>query len=183
VAATAIAAAAVLAAGCGSSSPQTSSTAADQPQSIATAAYKYSACMRDHGVPDFPDPQVSSSGGQVSVRQMVPASAGQSPQFKTAQKSCQSILPGAGNVNPAQAAAQQRAHKQVLLAFARCLRTHGLANFPDPNSQGQLTSQMISAAGIDLHQPAVLTAAKECVGVTHGAITIAQVQAAIAHGG
>jgi hypothetical protein len=181
VAAVAIAAAAVLAAGCGSSSPKTSS-AADPPQSIATAAYKYSACMRDHGVPDFPDPRVSSSGGQVSVRQMVPASAGQSPQFKTAQKSCQSIMPGA-NINPTQVAAHQQAHKQVLLAFVRCLRAHGLPDFPDPNSQGQLTTQMISAAGIDLHQPAVLTAGKACVGVTRGAITVAQVEAAVAHGG
>jgi hypothetical protein len=42
---------------------------------------------------------------------------------------------------------------------------------------------MISAAGIDLHQPAVLTAAKACVGVTRGAITMAQIEAAIAHGG
>jgi hypothetical protein len=65
------------------------------------------------------------------------------------------------------------------LAFARCLRRHGLARFPDPNSQGQITRQMISAAGIDLHQPAVLSAAKACVGVTHGVITQADVDRAI----
>jgi hypothetical protein len=174
---------AALAAGCGSSSPPTASAAADKTQNIAVDAYKYSACMRAHGVTNFPDPQVSTSPGHVAIRQMVPSGVAQSPQFKSAQKSCQSIMPGAGNINPAQVAQQQQAHKQVLLTFVRCLRSHGLPDFPDPNSQGQLTPQMISAAGIDLHQPAVLTAGKECVGVTHGAITVAQVEAAIAHGG
>jgi hypothetical protein len=38
-----------------------------------------------------------------------------------------------------------------------------------------LTLQMMSAAGVDLKAPSFFTAAKACVRVTHGAITLAQV--------
>jgi hypothetical protein len=62
---------------------------------------------------------------------------------------------------------------------ARCLRDHGVTDFPDPNAQGQLSLQMISAAGVDLHAPSFFTAAKSCVGVTRGAIPLAAVERAI----
>jgi len=38
---------------------------------------------------------------------------------------------------------------------------------------------MIDAAGINLHQPAALTAARACIGVTHGLINGAMVEHAI----
>jgi hypothetical protein len=62
-----------------------------------------------------------------------------------------------------------------LLAFARCLRSHGFPKFPDPNRSGQLTHQMLAQAGIDLHEPALLQAADACTSVTHGVITKAAV--------
>ncbi len=66
-----------------------------------------------------------------------------------------------------------------MLAFARCLRAHGLTNFPDPTSQGQLNPAMIQSAGVDLHAANVLPAARACVGVTNGTITMADVYRAI----
>jgi hypothetical protein len=62
-------------------------------------ALKMSACMRSHGVPNFPDPKFSSSGGGVRVRLKVGSSSGidpSSPQFQAAMKACQSNLPGGG---------------------------------------------------------------------------------------
>jgi hypothetical protein len=173
---------ALLAGACGSSPSKTSDTTASNstsPRSLAAAVYKHAACMRDHGVPNFPEPQVSTTPSSVRVRQMVPGSLAASPQFKAAQKACQGILPDPSNASPAQQAAEQHARTQYLLAFARCLRSHGVANFPDPTGQGQLTLDMIRAAGVDLHAPGFLTAAKACVGVTHGAITPAQVLQAV----
>jgi len=71
------------------------------------------------------------------------------------------------------------AHSQVqiaaMLTFARCLRSHGFANFPDPTSTGELTHAMVAAAGINVHQPAALQAADACVSGTHGVITKATV--------
>jgi hypothetical protein len=173
------AAAALALAGCGGSGRAPATTAGGKPADGGQAAYRYAACMRNHGVANFPDPKVTVGNGSVKVAMMVtPAITGQA-SFKSAQRACQRILPGPGNLSPAQVAAQQRQHRQTLLAFARCLRAHGLTHFPDPTAQGQLTLAMIDAAGIDLHQPGVLTAAKACIGVTHGAITGADVERAI----
>ena len=66
-------------------------------------ALKFSACMRSHGVPNFPDPEFHSGGGGVRVRIGGKGSGidPNSPQFKAAQKTCQSDLPrpkGAGPV-------------------------------------------------------------------------------------
>jgi hypothetical protein len=166
---------ALLAAACGSSGG--SPTTTQPPKDGATAAFRFSACMRDHGVSDFPDPRVTSGPGHVSVTMAVPRGAAVSPRFKSAQKACQGILPAPGSGGPTPA--QQQARKQDLLAFARCLRSHGISDFPDPNGQGMLTLEMVTAAGIDLHAPSFLTAAKACVGVTHGAITLADVAQAV----
>jgi hypothetical protein len=169
---------ALLAAGCGSSpsspSPTDSASSSNNP---AAAAFKFASCMRDHGVTAFPDPRVTTTpgGGGVAVAQAAPAGAGQSPQFRAAQKSCQGIIPGPGRSG----SGNQGPSKQTFLAFARCLRSHGLSGFPDPNAQGQLTLQMISAAGVDLKAPSFFTAAKACVGVTHGAITLPDVARAV----
>jgi hypothetical protein len=57
------------------------------------AMLRYSACMRSHGVPKFPDPNFS--GGGISLR--IDSKNGidpQSPQFQSAQKACQANLPG-----------------------------------------------------------------------------------------
>jgi hypothetical protein len=158
--------------GCGSSKPPTTTNDAAA-QNPANSAYAYARCMRAHGVPDFPDPKVTRTAGGGSIRIEVPSSAGSSPNFKLAQKACRGILPAPGD-----SSADDQSDRQLLLAFAHCLRSHGLAGFPDPNRDGQLTLQMISAAGIDVHSSQFVRAGDACVGVTHGAITPAQVQAA-----
>jgi hypothetical protein len=62
------------------------------------SALKFSACMRSHGVPNFPDPEFRHSGGGVGIR--IGSKKGgpsgidpNSPQFRAAQKTCQSDLP------------------------------------------------------------------------------------------
>jgi hypothetical protein len=59
-------------------------------------ALKMSECMRSHGVPNFPDPKFSSSGGGVRVTLKAGGSTGINPssqQFQAAQKACQSVSP------------------------------------------------------------------------------------------
>jgi hypothetical protein len=133
--------------------------------------------MRDHGVSGFPDPQVTTTpgGGSVGVKLAVPASAARSPKFKAAQKACQGILPAPGSGGPD----HHGPSKQTFLSFAQCLRGHGISSFPDPNAHGQLSIEMIRAAGVDIKGPAFFATAKGCVGVTHGQITIADVERAI----
>ena len=58
-------------------------------------ALKFSACMRGHGVPNFPDPEFHHSGGGIGIRIGGKGSGidPNSPQFRAAQKTCQSDLP------------------------------------------------------------------------------------------
>ena len=63
-------------------------------------ALAFSACMRKHGLPNFPDPQFLS-GGRVALK--ISAGSGidpQSAQFQAAQKACQSLLPGKAGAAP-----------------------------------------------------------------------------------
>ena len=166
------AAALPLATGCGGSPAPSQDQSSKTP---AQQAFAYARCIRAHGVPAFPDPQVTTTPGSVGIRQGVPAAAGLSPAFPAAQKACRGIVPAPQNGG----SDDQGPHKQVLLAFAHCLRTHGVTGFPDPTASGQLSQEMISAAGVDIHAQSFFNAAKACVGVTHGAITMAQVVQAI----
>jgi hypothetical protein len=55
-------------------------------------ALKFAQCMRSHGVPKFPDPQVSSDGG---VKQTIGKDVNPgSPQFQSAQQACQKLVSG-----------------------------------------------------------------------------------------
>ncbi len=53
-------------------------------------ALKFSQCMRTHGVPSFPDPGVSGGGVKIEKGSGIDPN---SPQFKAAQRTCQSDLP------------------------------------------------------------------------------------------
>jgi hypothetical protein len=165
----------LLAVGCGSKAPPAGGLQSSQ--GPAAAAYRYARCMRAHGVLGFPDPQVTTTpgGGSVKIAMMAPQSAVAAPHFTTAERACRGII----GPPEAHSPAAEQAHRRILLAFARCLRGHGITNFPDPDRHGRLTLQMISAAGVDLHSRELLRAATDCVSVTHGAITLAQVRAAV----
>lgn len=176
-----VAGAAVVLAGCGGSSPsRTATSTGGSPKSMVGAAYRFSRCMREHGLPNFPDPKVTTSEGHQSVALAVTPSDTGSPQFKTAQKACSGILPAPPSRSDLAAQARQRA--QNILSFVRCLRAHGITRFPDPNPQGQLTLQMVQAAGVDLHAPGVRSAGLACVSASHGAVTPADIAQATGTG-
>ena len=174
-AAAAIAAATVIAA-CGSSSSGSSSSSSSggpptqaQIQQEQQDAVRFADCMRSHGVPNFPDPTTSPH----AFKQALDPSTAHSPAFQSAETACRHLLPRGGQ--PSQSPPPSQAQIAAMLAFARCLRSHGFPSFPDPTSSGQLTHEMLANAGINLHQPAVLQAADACVSVTHGFITKAVV--------
>jgi hypothetical protein len=53
------------------------------------AALAHAQCMREHGVPNFPDPTVSSNGGGITQSSGGRGIDPQSPAFQQAQKICQ----------------------------------------------------------------------------------------------
>lgn len=138
----AVAAIAVLCAGCGAgrpssvahigTTPSTTTAAAGNtgsptPGQLGASLDKYAACMRTHGVPDFPDPVVS--GSQVQV--VVPKAVGTAPRFKRAQAACQSLAP-TGFTQPKITTQDQADY----LKAAACMRSHNIVGFPDPTFVG-----------------------------------------------
>jgi hypothetical protein len=173
----------VLVAGCGGGR---TSGVANIPSSTTTNAtatqnglVAFARCMRSNGVPSFPDPQHFAGG---SVKLTIHQLQSESPHFQAAMSACNHLLPTAPG-GTQETEQQQRTQLADELSFARCMRSHGVARFPDPTAQGELSVEMVQAQGIDVHSPKVLHVVQECLPASHGALTPAKVREAIANAG
>ena len=125
----ALAAAAALVAACGggdSHDAASSSPNAASVQSSEQSGIRYASCIRAHGVPDFPDSAVVS-GGLLDIN--IPASFKDDPRFQSAEQACRRDLPGG-------TAPVKHVNLAKELAFSRCMRSHGITDFPDPSADG-----------------------------------------------
>lgn len=140
----------VLVGGCGgSSASQTATTAAGavSPSStVAThsrphrshatapgvggAALAFAKCMRASGVPNFPDPQ--PGGGLLFP--VTPGVNPASPAVTAAQAKCRKLLPNGGPPGPGSTTHPDPHTLQKLITIARCMRRHGVPQFPDPRT-------------------------------------------------
>ena len=85
--------------------------------------------MRSHGVSGFPDPTAPGAAKEFILSQ-IPGVDTRSPAFRSAHSACVHLLPSNGPN-------AQRATEQVmtqLLQTSRCMRAHGVAEFPDPTT-------------------------------------------------
>jgi hypothetical protein len=137
----------LLAAGCGASSAPVS-----QQQEVSSYV-AYAACLNKHGV----QVQAARTGGLVwEAGPGIPTPG--SPPDLAAERDCKSLLPK-GGLDHIPTAAQREQNLVLLLRLAKCIRAHGVPNFPDPTSQGIRISP---SSGINLNSPAFLTAQKSC---------------------
>jgi hypothetical protein len=122
------------------------------------ALVEYARCMRSHGVASFPDSASfgSSAGIRAAKGQIaqVSASEASSPTFQAAQRACSQYAP---TQRPAPHVSAQELQK--LLAVSRCMRAHGVPNFPDPNPN---TGDFAVPAGLSKTSPIVLAAVRAC---------------------
>jgi hypothetical protein len=126
----------LLAAACGSTVSQvaqlgTSTTGSSPPSRGSThaQALAYAGCLRSHGVPLWPDPE---SSGAFDKSKLTPHQLGVgSSQIDSAQKACRSLA-------PIYSASPQPQVLAAALTFSHCMRAHGAANFPDPESNGAI---------------------------------------------
>jgi hypothetical protein len=114
--------------------------------------------MRSHGVPNYPDP----GGGNTlpdGLPKVGPRQLGvSSSQLQGAQQACQHLLPAGGSLQQQESRCMQANDcspalvEQMLTAdrnLARCMRSHGVPNFPDPANGGSGAPFFpISRAGI-----------------------------------
>jgi hypothetical protein len=134
----------VLVAGCGGGSPSptattvsgattsassTASAGSTGPSASGSGPLAFARCMRSNGVPNFPDPQ---PGGGALFR--IPAGSNPTaPAFRAAQAKCHKLL-GAGPPGPGSTTHPSAQTLAKLLGIARCMRQHGVPQFPDPQT-------------------------------------------------
>jgi hypothetical protein len=118
----------------------------------ATQGVKFSACMRAHGEPNFPDP---SSQGTVQFGSGIDP---RSPRFRVALSACRKLLPA--DFGQAPTAAQLARVQKQLVAFSNCMRAHAITDFPDP-SGGELP-EIRPMGDLDPNSPQFQTAYDAC---------------------
>jgi hypothetical protein len=112
----------------------------DSEASPEQAGLAFAKCMRASGVPNFPDPK--AGGGFVfhaSPRLI------SSPAFKAAQAKCQKLMPGGGPPGPGSTTNPSPQTLARFLRIARCMRRHGVEDFPDPRTS--VPSQPFGSGG------------------------------------
>ncbi len=124
----------------------------------ATQSLALAQCMRAHGVADFPDPNAQ---GQIQMSGEATSDLNpNNPTFQKAMSACQSKMPKPSPAQQAQAL-------QNALKMARCMRAHGITDFPDPQSGpgGRISMSLNGSPSSDLNpnDPAFQAAQKVCM--------------------
>lgn len=149
----------------------TSSTAAGSTgggeSSPGSQAVAYSACMRAHGEPNFPEPKISTNGNEVKVAIGINPSISGNPHFKSAQQACSKLLPGGGPGSGPNHQISPQEQSQYLKAAA-CIRSHGVPNFPDPTFSGG--GVHIAHQGLNESSPAFKAAVQACESLIPGGV-------------
>ena len=160
---------ALLAAACGGSP---SSAAGGSPNAGGSAsspsAVGYSACIRSHGVPNYPDPGSSGALPKTDAQQLGVSTS----EYEAAQHACQHLLPvGSASLRQCEMAgvcthAEIQQWLDAGLRFARCMRAHGVPNWPDPSvgpqGGGVAFAISVSKDGFDPHSPQIEAKVNEC---------------------
>jgi hypothetical protein len=99
------------------------------------AMQAFAECMREHGLEDFPDPTIDENGG-IEISAGDPGDFGRA-ELDAAMQACDHLLPeGAGpGDGEGPSAEEQAAMEDALLAYAQCMRDHGI-DMPDPEFSG-----------------------------------------------
>jgi hypothetical protein len=162
---------ALLVAACSSSRPSGGSPRGGG-STVSPSVLAYSACVRSHGVPSFPDPDSSGELPKPDAHHLDVSTS----QLETAQRACKPLLPnngGAINANSIQQCMMADSCPQALvqqvrseeLSFSRCMRSHGVPNWPDPviDPQGRpVFAISISRDGFNPYSPQIWAKGNDC---------------------
>lgn len=100
----------------------------DDPEDFEAEALAYSECMRDNGIDEFPDPEISEGRMGLSLPEGIDP---ESDEFKAAEEACEDLQPG-----PDEDATIDPDRYAALLEYAECMRENGIDEFPDPEPNG-----------------------------------------------
>lgn len=123
----------------------------------------FSRCMRAHGLKDFPDP---GSNGAINLNGAPGSDLDRNdPRFQAAYQACKSLLP------PGQTGSSGGL-KIANLNYAKCMRSHGISDFPDPNADGSLSLKPSPGSDLDPNNPQYQKADNACKHFKQGAAPV-----------
>jgi hypothetical protein len=140
-------------AGCSASGGAGAATTTSGQQDAAAVWRELVRCARANGMPNLADPQIDSNG-----RANFPNGTPDPPA--SVRRACQAIydrLPPSAR----EEAARPPADMQALLRYARCMREHGVADFPDPDAQGNFRAPP-GSTGLGPKNPSFQRAEQAC---------------------
>jgi len=153
---------ATTASACGGSHGSNSAQAT--PRNPAAAWHQVVLCARAHGMPNLPDPQIAASG-----KAIFPSALNIPPQTRRA---CQALynrlIPNADHRAPTPA------ELASLLRFARCMRSHGITDWPDPHPDGTFAPDARISHSLKSTFRAQLTACERFNPDQHGRLYFSQ---------
>jgi hypothetical protein len=159
LAAALLAAGAFAVAACGDdNSAGGASSAANREREARDAQLKYAQCMREHGI-DVPDPQFQD-GGTLQAgpeEETVPKA-----KLREAEQACDKYLE---EIEPPKLSEEQQQElRDAALAHSRCMREHGIENFPDPTfgEDGRAELRIEQGSGPDPNDPDFKRAEEAC---------------------
>jgi hypothetical protein len=114
-------------------------TAAVSHGSQAQGLHAAAQCIRDHGVPAYPDPVVAPDGSvYTDQRSLQDASENNRNFIDAIRTACQSLF-AAANFNPENEPKATPALVRAGVQAAQCMRAHGLPNYRDPTASSTFT--------------------------------------------
>lgn len=114
----------LLAVGCGPLPGQTAAAPRPSPN-VAQVAHQLAQCIRAHGDPSLPDPIIDAQGNP----QLPPGTATPPP---SALQACSSLVAQLQHAAPT-----DHPDPNLMRQFARCMRAHGITDWPDPDAEGR----------------------------------------------
>jgi hypothetical protein len=107
-------------------------------------ALKFAKCMRDEGI-DMPDPQKQAGGGIMQKMESGPGKRLDRSKVEAAQKKCEHFMDAGGGLRQSNPE-DEGEHRDALLAYAKCMRSHGVP-MKDPKFSGNKVQMSIGGPG------------------------------------
>jgi hypothetical protein len=99
-----------------------------------TQSLAFAKCMRSHGVPTFPAPDGQGNFNNSQIESVIQ----NNPRARNAWAQCGSLLPNEGTgLSATQLQDMQQQNLRNAVKAARCMRAHGIEDFPDPDGSTQ----------------------------------------------
>jgi hypothetical protein len=122
--------------------------------------------MREHGVRDFPNPEISNGRATLRVKTGGPGGLRANPQtMEAAQNDCKHFIKGS---EPKLSPQEKVAREEQVLRFAKCMREHGIdvhASTSGGGVQIAIQGRLGSGGGPNPESPAFQAAQKACQGL------------------